>query len=77
MSDPHRYVAPDFDAVTQTLSPDGQSATVDRCGLSWDGLAGILHGTTPPGSPPGPQLGRLDLTRVLGQGFQVARFTPC
>jgi hypothetical protein len=75
--DPQRYVAPDFDAVTQTLSPDGQSATVNVCRLSWDGLAGILHGTTPPGPPPGPQLGRLDLTRVLGQGFQVARFTPC
>jgi hypothetical protein len=31
-------------------------------------LAGILHGTTPAAQPPGPQLGRLDLAQVLGQG---------
>ncbi len=43
--------------------------------MSWDGLSGILDGTTRPGPPPGPRLGRLHLDRVLGQGHQ-SRTTP-
>lgn len=75
--EPRRYPAPDHDAIPTTLSPDGQSGTADLCAMSWHDLAGILHGTTPPGPAPGPQLGRLELTRVLGQGYQIVRFTPC
>jgi hypothetical protein len=60
------------------VSADGQSATVDACRWSGDGLAGILDGTIgTPASSPGPQLGRLHLARVLEQGYQVVRVTPC
>jgi hypothetical protein len=70
--------SPDVRAVTVTLSPDGQTGTADACHLSWDGLSGVLDGTTADSlRQPGPQLGRLDLARVLGRGYQIVAFTPC
>jgi hypothetical protein len=76
--DRQRYAAPDSDAITQTLSVDGESGMVDACHLSWDGLTGILHGDASVHGPaPGPQLGRLFLARALGQGYQIVGFTPC
>ena len=83
--DPRRYPAPDAATTPSTLSSDGQSAGLDLCGLRWDGVAAILHGTPTPGPQPvpdlglqpGPQLGRLDLSRVLGQGLPIVHITPC
>jgi hypothetical protein len=75
--DPRRYTVPDSDAIPTSPSPDGQSATADLCGLSWDGLGAVVHGTTAAGLPAGPQLGRLDLTRVLGQGYRITHLTRC
>jgi hypothetical protein len=75
--DPRRYEAPDADAVPSTVTRDGQSAAVDVCRLSWNGVTGILRGTPPSAPPPGPQLGRLDLTRVLGLGYKEVHFAPC
>jgi hypothetical protein len=75
--DPRGYPAPDADATPSILSSDGQSAGLDLCGLRWDGVAAILQGTPAPGPQPGPQVGRLDLGRVLGQGYQIVRITPC
>lgn len=75
--DPHRYPVPDSHATPQALAPDAESGSVDLCHLTWDGVAAILNGTAAAGPAPGPQLGRLDLTRVLGQGYQVDRVAPC
>lgn len=76
--DPRRYATPDGNAVTHTLAPDGQTGTVDACHLTWPGLTGIVHGRAADSAcPPGPQLGRLDLVRVLGQGYEVVRFATC
>jgi hypothetical protein len=33
--------------------------------------------TAAPAPAPGPQVGRLDLVRVLGQGYQITHMQPC
>lgn len=46
--------------------------------LSWDGLSGVLDDTTTADHRlPGPQLGRLDISRILGHGYQIIAFVPC
>jgi hypothetical protein len=76
-----RYVregVDDHNAIPTTLSANGQVGTADMCRMTWNGVAAILAGEGGHNaSPPGPQIGRLQLTRVLGQGYQVAGFTPC
>ena len=66
VNDRARYQAPDRHSIVLTL--DSQSGSADLCHLAWNGTRA---------SPPGPQLGRLDLTRRLGQGYLVTRFSPC
>jgi len=75
--DSHRHSTPDVDGTPQTLSPDGQSGTVDLCHMTWDGVMVVLNGTAASEPSPGPQPGRLDLTRTFGWGCQVTQFTPC
>lgn len=78
VTDPVHYQGPDNDAITDTVAPDGQTGTADACHLSWDGLSDVHGGTTPERRPqPGPQLGRLDLARILGRGYQIIAFVPC
>ena len=76
--DPIHYRGPDNDAITDTLAPDGQTGTADVCHLSWGGSPGTRDGTTAERRPqPGPQLGRLDLARILSRGYQIIAFVPC
>jgi hypothetical protein len=77
---PARYPAPDADATPTSLASNGELGTADLCHLTWNGVTALLTGTprgTSPTGAPGPQLGRLVLTRVLGQGYQITQFTPC
>jgi hypothetical protein len=75
--DPRRYPAPDSDAIPEARSPDGEHGTADLCRMTWNALARIGVPTRTPDPLPGPQLARLDLVRVLDQGYRIARFTPC
>jgi hypothetical protein len=47
------------------------------CHLTWGGATAVWTGASGAAGSAGPQVGRLDLTRMLGQGYQVTRFTPC
>jgi hypothetical protein len=71
------YPVPDEDTIPTALSPDGETATADLCRMAWTRLPGAAPLDALPEPPPGPQLGRLDLARVLGQGYQITQFTPC
>jgi hypothetical protein len=76
VTDAGRYPAPDSDAIPTTLSRTGRPPP-RTCADELGRPLGILDGTTRPGPSPGPQLGRLHLARVLGEGYQVTSYTPC
>lgn len=57
---------------TSTVSPDRETATVTGCGLTW---VSPLDGLQP---APGPaDVGRMELRRVLGQGYEITDYRPC
>jgi len=58
--------------VTTTLSPDRETATVTGCSLTWYSPIDGVHPAAGPASP-----GRMQLHRVLGQGYQITDYGPC
>jgi hypothetical protein len=75
VTDPAHYPAPNSDALPVTRDAATRSVTIDACHLTWP-RADQVH-STDPGGPPGPQIGRLDLVPVLGQGYQITSIHPC
>lgn len=73
LTDPGDYASPDSRALD--VQAAGEAATVDGCSMTWDGLAGILGGTTR--SAPGPQLGVLEVRRELEQGYRITTYRDC
>lgn len=74
VTDRDLYPIPDYESIAVVPAAD-ERATADACGLSWSRMSGVPDGPAEPA--PGPQLGRLDLARLPGQGYQVVGFTRC
>ena len=69
------YVSPDYGTIEQRPGPAG-AVIVDACGLTWDGLAGLLNGQARPAV--GPQLGMLEVRRDQhGSGHRIVGYMPC
>ena len=66
--DRQQYARPDADTIT-TTSTAADRATVDACHLTWG--SSTVFGRPPTSPAPGPQLGYLDVARVLGRGYQI------
>ncbi len=62
----------DLAGVTTTTAPDRETATVTGCALTWYSPINGVHPAAGPASP-----GRLQLHRVLGQGYHITDYQPC
>ena len=68
-----RYPQPDADTTPTTAT--GDIATADTCHMTWNALNWWTG--RPPAPPAGPQIGRLTLHQVLGQGWVITDVQRC
>ena len=72
VNDPNTYLSA-LTVPPDSWSATGDTATVNGCAVTWDN---VLFGS-PPTTPPGPLPGRLTLTRLDNQGWQITRYQVC
>lgn len=74
---PQDYHRIDRSTVHTTRNPDG-TVLVDACTVRWhrNALDHVLYGAPRPPDP-GPQLGRMVVTRAYQVAWQINDFQPC
>lgn len=71
VTDPSTYVN-GLSVPDNVWVQDGATATVNGCALNWAGLF-----TETPVTPPGPLPGRLIVTQLDGDGWQITEYQAC
>ena len=72
VTDPNTYLSA-LTVPQDSWSANGDTATANGCGVTWDN---VLFGS-PPTDPPGPLPGRLSLTRLDNQGWLITTYQAC
>jgi len=73
VANPQKYaLSPELSGEIGTISPDGETGTLEACSLHWDNW---WTGRLP---DPGPTaVGHFQLRRVLKQGYVITDYRPC